>query len=279
MLIPFTKMQGTGNDFIILNQLDVDYGLSKEVIEKIASRQYGIGFDQLLIIENSSNPKAEFKYRIFNADGNEVEQCGNGARCFFQYIVDKKLSTNSSIVVETKSGLITLKYNPKKLVEVNMGEPIFNDEDIPFISNNKKLKIKIDDTLVDINVISMGNPHAVIKIDDFNQCDIKQISESLQNSPQFPKSVNVGFLKTIDKNTIRLKVYERGSGLTLACGTGACAAAVIAIGQKWVTNPVCVEMDGGQLIINWHDQKDVILMGPAQIVFEGEINLDKFIDD
>jgi len=279
MLIPFTKMQGTGNDFIILNQLDVDYGLSKEVIKKLASRQYGIGFDQLLIIENSSNPKAEFKYRIFNADGNEVEQCGNGARCFFQYIVDKKLSTNSSIVVETKSGLITLKYNPKKLVEVNMGEPIFNDEDIPFISNNKKLKIKIDDTLVDINVISMGNPHAVIKIDDFNQCDIKQISESLQNSPQFPKSVNVGFLKTIDKNTIRLKVYERGSGLTLACGTGACAAAVIAIGQKWVTNPVCVEMDGGQLIINWHDQKDVILMGPAQIVFEGEINLDKFIDD
>ena len=279
MLLPFTKMQGTGNDFIILNQLDVDYGLSKEVIEKLANRQYGIGFDQLLIIENSSNPKAEFKYRIFNADGNEVEQCGNGARCFFQYIINKKLSNNSSIVVETKSGLITLKYNPNKLVEVNMGEPIFNDEDIPFISNNEKLKIKIDDTLVDINVISMGNPHAVIKIDDFNKCDIKKISESLQNSPQFPKSVNVGFLKTIDKNTIRLKVYERGSGLTLACGTGACAAAVIAISQKWVTNPVRVEMDGGELIIDWHNQKDVILMGPAQIVFEGEINLDKFIDD
>ena len=279
MLIPFTKMQGTGNDFIILNQLDVDYGLSKEVIQKLANRQYGIGFDQLLIIENSSNPKADFKYRIFNADGNEVEQCGNGARCFFQYIIDKKLSTNSSIVVETKSGLITLKYNANKLVEVNMGEPIFNYEDIPFISNNEKLKIKIDDTSIDINVVSMGNPHAVIKIDDFNQCDIKEISESLQNSSQFPKSVNVGFLKTIDKNTIRLKVYERGSGLTLACGTGACAAAVIAIGQKWVANPVCVEMDGGELIINWHDQKDVILMGPAQIVFEGEINLDKFIDD
>jgi len=279
MLLPFTKMQGTGNDFIILNQLDVDYGLSRRVIEKLANRKYGIGFDQLLIIESTSNPKAEFKYRIFNADGNEVEQCGNGARCFFQYIVDKKLSTNSSIVVETKSGLITLKYNPNKLVEVNMGEPIFNDKDIPFISNNEKLKIKIDDTLVDVNVISMGNPHAVIKINDFNKCDIKKISESLQNSPQFPKSVNVGFLKTIDKNTIRLKVYERGSGLTLACGTGACAAAVIAISQKWVVNPVRVEMDGGQLIINWHDQKDVILMGPAQIVFEGEINLDKFIDD
>jgi len=279
MLLPFTKMQGTGNDFIILNQLDVNYGLSKRVIEKLASRQYGIGFDQLLIVENSSNPKAEFKYRIFNADGNEVEQCGNGARCFFQYIINKKLSNNSSIVVETKSGLITLKYNSNELVEVNMGKPIFNYEDIPFISNNKKLKIHINDTLVDINVISMGNPHAVIKIDDFNQCDIKEISESLQNSPQFPKSVNVGFLKTIDKNTIRLKVYERGSGLTLACGTGACAAAVIAIGQKWVANPVCVEMDGGQLIINWHDQKDVILIGPAQIVFEGEINLDKFIDD
>jgi diaminopimelate epimerase len=259
MLLPFTKMQGTGNDFIILNQLDVDYGLSKRVIEKLANRKYGIGFDQLLIIESTSNPKAEFKYRIFNADGNEVEQCGNGARCFFQYIVDKKLSTNSSIVVETKSGLITLKYNPNKLVEVNMGEPIFNDEDIPFIS--------------------MGNPHAVIKIDDFNKCDFKKISESLQNSPQFPKSVNVGFLKTIDKNTIRLKVYERGSGLTLACGTGACAAAVIAISQKWVANPVRVEMDGGQLTINWHDQKDVILIGPAQIVFEGEINLDKFIHD
>lgn len=279
MLLPFTKMQGTGNDFIILNQLDVDYGLSKEVIEKLANRQYGIGFDQLLIVENSSNPKAEFKYRIFNADGNEVEQCGNGARCFFQYIINKKLSNNLSIVVETKSGLITLKYNSNELVEVNMGKPIFNYEDIPFISNNEKLKIQIDDTLVDINVISMGNPHAVIKIDDFNKCDIKEISESLQNSPQFPKSVNVGFLKTIDKNTIRLKVYERGSGLTLACGTGACAAAVIAIGQKWVTNPVHVQMDGGELIIDWHNQKDVILMGPAQIVFEGEINLDKFIDD
>jgi diaminopimelate epimerase len=279
MLLSFTKMQGTGNDFIILNQLDVDYGLSKEVIEKLANRQYGIGFDQLLIIENSINPKAEFKYRIFNADGNEVEQCGNGARCFFQYIVDKKLSINSSIVVETKSGLITLQYNSNKLVEVNMGEPIFNDEDIPFISNNEKLKIKIDDTLVDINVISMGNPHAVIKIDEFDKCDIEEISESLQNSPQFPKSVNVGFLKTIDKNTIRLKVYERGSGLTLACGTGACAAAVIAIGQKWVTNPVRVQMDGGELVIDWHNQKDVILMGPAQIVFEGEINLDKFIND
>ena len=279
MLLPFTKMQGTGNDFIILNQLDVDYGLSEGVIEKLANRQYGIGFDQLLIIENASNPQAEFKYRIFNADGAEVEQCGNGARCFFQYIIDKKLSTNSSIVVETKSGLITLKHNSNKLVEVNMGEPIFNYEDIPFISNNEKLKIKINETLVDINVISMGNPHALIKIDDFNKCDIKKISESLQNSPQFPKSVNVGFLKTIDKNTIRLKVYERGSGLTLACGTGACAAAVIAISQKWVVNPVRVEMDGGQLIINWHDQKDVILMGPAQIVFEGEINLDKFIDD
>jgi len=279
MLLPFTKMQGTGNDFIILNQLDVNYGLSKKVIEKLSNRQYGIGFDQLLIIENSSNPKAEFKYRIFNADGAEVEQCGNGARCFFQYIINKKLSNNSSIVVETKSGLITLQYNSNELVEVNMGEPIFNYEDIPFISNNEKLKIKIDDTLVDINVISMGNPHAVIKIDDFNKCDIKEISESLQNSSQFPKSVNVGFLKTIDKNTIRLKVYERGSGLTLACGTGACAAAVIAISQKWVANPVCVEMDGGELIINWHDQKDVILIGPAQIVFEGEINLDKFIDD
>ena len=279
MLLPFTKMQGTGNDFIILNQLDVDYGLSKRVIEKLANRQYGIGFDQLLIVENSSNPKAEFKYRIFNADGNEVGQCGNGARCFFQYIINKKLSNNSSIVVETKSGLITLKYNSNELVEVNMGKPIFNYEDIPFISNNEKLKIQIDDTLVDINVTSMGNPHAVIKIDDFNKCDIKEISESLQNSPQFPKSVNVGFLKTIDKNTIRLKVYERGSGLTLACGTGACAAAVIAIGQKWVTNPVRVEMDGGELIIGWHNQKDVILMGPAQIVFEGEINLDKFIDD
>ena len=279
MLLPFTKMQGTGNDFIILNQLDVNYGLSKRVIEKLASRQYGIGFDQLLIVENTSNPKAEFKYRIFNADGNEVEQCGNGARCFFQYIINKKLSTNSSIVVETKSGLITLKYNSNELVEVNMGEPIINYEDIPFIPNNEKLKIEIDDTLIDINVVSMGNPHAVIKIDDFNKCDIKEISESLQNSPQFPKSVNVGFFKTIDKNTIRLKVYERGSGLTLACGTGACAAAVIAISQKWVTNPVRVQMDGGELIIDWHNQKDVILMGPAQIVFEGEINLDKFIDD
>jgi len=259
MKIPFTKMHGIGNDFIILNQLENQYNLNSELIRSLSHRQYGIGFDQLLIVESSLNPKAEFKYRIFNADGNEVEQCGNGARCFYRFIKNKALSKKLQLIVETKLGLIKLSERSESLISVDMGKPIFNKK----ISNL-------------FTSISIGNPHAVLKPLDKNQeweGAIKLAKEIQANKAFFPNGVNVGFMKIIDNNNLRLKVLERGSGITLACGTGACAAAATAISKKMVKTPVTVHMDGGNLIIDWDGSNSITLSGTANIVFEGEFDL------
>ena len=259
MKIPFTKMHGTGNDFIILDQLENLYNLNSELIRSLSHRQFGIGFDQLLIIESSLNPKAEFKYRIFNADGSEVEQCGNGARCFYRYIKNKKLSKNSKITVETKSGLIVLSEHSENLISVDMGKPIFKDK----ISNL-------------FTSVSIGNPHAVLEPLDKNQeweSAIKLGKEIQANKAFFSDGVNVSFMKIINDNNLRLKVLERGSGITLACGTGACAASATAILKGTVKTPVTVHMDGGNLIIDWDGINSIILSGPAEIVFEGEFDL------
>ncbi|MDC6484796.1 diaminopimelate epimerase [Methylophilaceae bacterium] len=259
MKICFTKMHGIGNDFIILNQLETQYKLNSKMISSLSHRQFGIGFDQLLIIESSSNPKADFKYRIFNADGNEVEQCGNGARCFYYFIKNKNLSTKSKITVETKSGLIVLSEGSENLISVDMGKPIFRD--------------KISDLFT---YVSIGNPHAVLEPlnKDQNWDDAINLGKKIQaNKVDFPDGVNVGFMKIIDKNNLELKVLERGSGLTLACGSGACAAAAMAILRKLVISPVKVHMDGGILIIEWDSLNTIIMSGPAEIVFEGEFDL------
>ena len=272
--IPFTKMHGIGNDFIIINQIDVDYHLSKKIIHQLANRRTGIGFDQMLIIEKSSLEHADFKYRIFNADGSEVAQCGNGARCFFRFIHYQGLSAKKNIAVETKAGILSLFDKDNGMIGVDMGEPIFNHEKIPYQQNSQNdLSLFFDNQKYIFDVISMGNPHAVIKVDDFDSINITKISKNLQNSNAFPESVNVGFLKIKNKKEIRLKVYERGSGLTLACGSGACAAAVIAIQNDWVDNPVKVVMDGGELEIFWENKQSVVIVGPAQIVYEGLIEL------
>jgi diaminopimelate epimerase len=259
MKIQFTKMHGIGNDFIIINQLQKKYKLNSAIIKFLASRQFGIGFDQLLIIENSSNPKAEFKYRIFNLDGNEVEQCGNGARCFYRYIKSKNLSINSKITVETKAGLIILTEPTEGQISVNMGKPIFKKQ----ISES-------------YTFVSMGNPHVVLNPLKENQKwdDAIRYGKEIQTDKiNFPNGVNVGFMKIIDKNSLKLKVLERGSGITLACGSGACAAAATAILRKLVVTPVNVHMDGGKLLIDWDGANSIIMSGPAEIVFEGEIDL------
>jgi diaminopimelate epimerase len=272
--IPFTKMHGIGNDFIIINQIDVDYHLSKKIIHQLANRRTGIGFDQMLIIEKSSLEHADFKYRIFNADGSEVAQCGNGARCFFRFIHYHGLSAKKNIVVETKAGILSLFDKDNGMIGVDMGEPIFNHEKIPYQQNSQNdLNLLFNNQKYIFDVISMGNPHAVIKVNDFDSINITEISKNLQTSNAFPESVNVGFLKIKNKKEIRLKVYERGSGLTLACGSGACAAAVIAIQNDWVDNPVKVVMDGGELEIFWKNKQSVVMVGPAQIVYEGLIEL------
>lgn len=272
--IPFTKMHGIGNDFIIINQIDVDYHLSKKIIHQLANRRTGVGFDQMLIIEKSSLEHADFKYRIFNADGSEVAQCGNGARCFFRFIHYHGLSAKKNIVVETKAGILALFYKDNGMIGVDMGEPIFNHEKIPYQQNSQNdLNLLFNNQKYIFDVISMGNPHAVIKVNDFDSINITEISKNLQTSNAFPESVNVGFLKIKNKKEIRLKVYERGSGLTLACGSGACAAAVIAIQNDWVDNPVKVVMDGGELEIFWKNKQSVVMVGPAQIVYEGLIEL------
>src|SRR5210317_153720 len=272
--IPFTKMHGIGNDFIIINQIDVDYHLSKKIIHQLANRRTGIGFDQMLIIEKSSLEHADFKYRIFNADGSEVPQCGNGARCFFRFIHYHGLSAKKNIVVETKAGILSLFDKDNGMIGVDMGEPIFNHEKIPYQQNSQNdLNLLFNNQKYIFDVISMGNPHAVIKVDDFDSINITEISKNLQTSYAFPESVNVGFLKIKNKKEIRLKVYERGSGLTLACGSGACAAAVIAIQNDWVDNPVKVVTDGGELEIFWENKQSVVMVGPAQIVYEGLIEL------
>ena len=259
MKIRFTKMHGIGNDFIVIDQLKTQYNLSPKEISLLSHRQFGIGFDQLLIIEASSNPEAEFRYRIFNADGDEVEQCGNGARCFYHYIKKKNLSKHTQISVETKSGLIVLSKKNEDLISVDMGKPVF--------------KKNISDLFT---FVSTGNPHAVLN--PMNKSDkwadaIKYAKELQNNTTLFPKGVNVGLMKIIDKNNLRLKVLERGSGLTLACGSGACAATAVAIQKKLVNTPVIVNMDGGDLIIDWDGLNSIIMSGPAKIVFEGEFDL------
>ena len=258
----FTKMQGTGNDFIVIDQIEHDYGLTKGIIQKLSDRNFGIGFDQLLIVEKSSSKNADFKYRIFNADGGEVEQCGNGARCFYKYIKNYQLSKKTIISVETKSGIISLSENNNGMVSVDMGLP--------------KLKSSKNINDITYHEVSIGNPHAVINLSDnkIPEKKYRDIALDIQNT--YKNGINVGFMSIIDKNSIKLKVYERGSGFTMACGSGACAAAAIAISKYNLERSLSVQMDGGLLQIDWDMKNNINLSGLAEICFEGEVSLDKY---
>ncbi len=283
----FTKMHGAGNDFVVLDNLSGQLDLTSETIKKLADRHFGVGADQVLVVERSDI--ADFKYRIFNADGQEVQQCGNGARCFAQYVVDKGLTDQHKIRVETLAGIIAPELIVNNLVKVNMGPAYFDAAQVPFVSDSlpsrkvgqlTQYKLPVDCTPdleeLWVAVVSMGNPHVVIQLDKPATDDLVQrLGAVLESHPRFPERVNVGFLHVVDRAQVHLRVYERGVGETLACGTGACAAAVCAMRMGLIADKVNVVKTGGTLTIEWDGQveSDVLMTGPAQTVFEGEFYL------
>ncbi|WP_036300962.1 diaminopimelate epimerase [Methylotenera sp. L2L1] len=274
-IIKFTKMQGAGNDFMVIDGVTQSVALATDMIKKLAHRQFGIGFDQLLLVESSMI--ADFKYRIFNADGSEVSQCGNGARCFVRFVVDQGLTNQHEISVETASGIITPKLEEHGLVTVNMGAPRFNPNTIPFVAESvaNSYTLEVNNQALDISAVSMGNPHAVLVVDDVETAPVLPLGSTIEHHPRFPERVNVGFMQIIDEHHIKLRVFERGSGETLACGTGACAAAVAGMQLGHLTSPVSVSARGGELSIAWQGADAPVMMtGPAVTVFTGEIDLD-----
>jgi diaminopimelate epimerase len=272
--IKFSKMQGAGNDFMVIDAIHQAIDLTPEQIQKLAHRQFGVGFDQLLLVETST--VADFKYRIFNADGGEVAQCGNGARCFVRFVVDQKLTDKHEISVETASGIITPKLEDSGLVTVNMGAPRFALDEIPFIADNdaNTYLLEVNVQRIEIAALSMGNPHAVQIVDDVEAAPVAALGSQIELHPRFPERVNAGFMQILDPHHIKLRVYERGTGETLACGTGACAAVVAGIQQGRLQSPVTVSARGGELHISWQGANSPVMMtGPATTVFSGTLTL------
>ena len=271
-----TKMQGAGNDFVVVDGFSAPVSLTSAQIKKIANRNFGVGCDQLLIVEKTSLPNVDFKYRIFNADGGEVEQCGNGARCFVRFVIDKGLTQKREISVETASGIITLNMLANNQVTVNMGAPIFEPAKIPFIAEKKlnQYALQSNNHAVSVSVVSMGNPHAVMIVDDVETANVAELGPLIESHANFPQRVNAGFMQVLNSHAINLRVYERGAGETLACGTGACAAVVCGIQLGLLASPVLINARGGKLNIEWLGENNAVMMtGDAEIVFEGNINI------
>ena len=276
MKLKFTKMHGAGNDFVVIDGVRQEIYLTAEQIRLLADRHFGVGCDQILLVERSQNDEADFRYRIFNADGGEVEQCGNGARCFVRFVHDHKLTSKREIVVETKSGLISPRLEDDGRVTVNMGAPIFEAARIPFTSDSDAIiqPLDVNGETVQITAVSIGNPHAVQVVDDIEQASVATLGPLIEHHPRFPRRVNAGFMQIVDRGHIRLRVYERGSGETMSCGTGACAAVVSGIRRGLLDNVVQVATHGGVLTIGWAGAGAPVMMtGPAITVFDGEINL------
>ena len=275
MKLKFTKMQGLGNDFVVLDGINQSITLNQQQIRRLADRHFGIGCDQLLLVEKAVG-QADFRYRIFNADGGEVEQCGNGARCFVRYVHDHGLTGKREIRVETLSGIISPKLELDGSVTVNMGTPLFEPGKIPFIAEKKELsyRLELPAGAVTVSVLSMGNPHAVRVVPDIDSAPVETEGLLIEAHSRFPKRVNVGYMQVIDRKHIKLRVFERGAGETLACGTGACAAVVTGINLGLLDDRILVSTKGGELNIGWSGNDEPVWMtGPAVAVFEGEINL------
>jgi diaminopimelate epimerase len=272
----FTKMHGAGNDFVVIDGVRQHLSLAPEQLRLLADRHFGVGCDQILLVEKSQNQEADFRYRIFNADGGEVEQCGNGARCFVRFVHDQKLTSKREIVVETKSGLIMPRLEEDGRVTVNMGAPVFDAARIPFVGGTEQASEALDVSGVTLHIsaLSMGNPHAVQVVDDIETADVARTGALIELHPRFPKRVNAGFMQVVDRHSIKLRVFERGAGETLACGTGACAAAVAGIRLGLLDSPVHVLTRGGALGVAWDGMgQPVMLTGPAITVFNGEITI------
>ena len=276
MKLKFSKMHGLGNDFVVIDGVRQSVHLTPEQIRFLADRHFGVGCDQLLLVEPARQPGVDFRYRIFNADGGEVEQCGNGARCFVRFVHDQGLTAKSEIRVETQAGVIGPRLEADGLVTVDMGVPVFEPARIPFISDTDApaQPLQVGDRTVAIGAVSMGNPHAVQVVGDVDQHPVAEEGPLIESHPRFPQRVNAGFMAVQDRHHIKLRVYERGAGETLACGTGACAAVVSCIRRGLLDSPVRVTTRGGELSIAWAGAGTPVLMtGPAVTVFSGEIDL------
>ncbi len=276
MKLKFTKMHGLGNDFVVIDGVRQQIALSPEQLRYLGNRHFGVGCDQILLVEKASRPGVDFRYRIFNSDGGEVEQCGNGARCFVRFVHDQGLTDKREIRVETLRGDISPRLEADGMVSVDMGVPVFAPERIPFVSTTDDLLQPLDvggEELL-ITAVSMGNPHAVQIVADVDIAPVAAQGPLIEAHPRFPQRVNAGFMQIVERQAIRLRVFERGAGETLACGTGACAAVVAGIARGLLDSPVRVATRGGELTIAWRGQGEPVLMtGPAITVFTGEIEL------
>lgn len=276
MQLQFTKMHGTGNDFVVIDLISQHYKLRSRDVRKLADRHFGVGCDQVLVVEPPQNPHVDFRYRIYNADGEEVEQCGNGARCFARFVREKRLTTKKVISVETSAGVITLRVMPNHDVEVNMGAPVFEPGKIPFKASTRapSYALRVKDKELEIGAVSMGNPHAVLLVDNVARADVETLGPLIESHPDFPKRVNAGFMQLVSDREIKLRVYERGVGETLACGTGACAAVAYGISRGWLRDSVTVTLPGGKLSVSWAGEGQPVMMtGPTAIVFDGTIKI------
>jgi diaminopimelate epimerase len=285
MLVRFTKMHGTGNDFALLDLISQNIHISEEQIRALSDRRTGIGFDQLLIVEAPRNPDMDFRYRIYNADGSEAQQCGNGARCFTRFVRDRGLTTKTRLQIETNTGSIECRLLKDGNISVDMGPPQLEPGQIPFVADQPAITYRLQpcpdqtghidfsDTL-EIAVVSMGNPHAVLRVADTETAAVNRLGPIVQAHPRFPEQCNVGFMQIVNRSKIKLRVYERGVGETLACGSGACAAVVAGRLQGLLDADVNVELSGGMLEVTWQgDQNPVILTGPACRVYEGHLQI------
>jgi diaminopimelate epimerase len=276
MQLQFTKMHGAGNDFVVIDLISQHYTLRLQDVRRLADRHFGVGCDQVLTVEAPQNPQVDFRYRIYNADGTEVEQCGNGARCFARFVREKKLTSKRIISVETAAGIIELRVRPNHDVEVNMGPPEFEPANIPFTAaaRAQSYPLIVGDKTLEIGAVSMGNPHAVLRVNSTKRSEIERLGPLIESHSDFPRQVNVGFMQIVSDTQIKLRVYERGVGETLACGTGACAAVVYGISRGWLSDSVTVALPGGKLSVSWAGMGQPVMMtGPTAVVFDGTIKI------
>ncbi|MCO8088867.1 diaminopimelate epimerase [Acinetobacter indicus] len=279
MFLEFTKMHGLGNDFMVVDLISQRAYFDSLTIQRLADRHFGVGFDQLLVVEPPDVPNADFKYRIFNANGSEVEQCGNGVRCFARFVHERQLTSKTKIKVQTKAGIVEPELGQNGWVRVNMGQPKFLPQEIPFIADepdNLYDLMLANEEKLSIDVVNMGNPHAVTIVQDILTADVARLGPQIESHERFPQRVNAGFMQILDEQHARLRVFERGVGETLACGTGACAAAVSGMRRGVLASKVEIELAGGKLQIEWKEGDVVWMTGPTANVYEGRLDLRYF---
>lgn len=276
MKLAFTKMHGAGNDFVVVDAVTQAVALSTNQVRYIADRSRGVGCDQVLVVEPPTDPDADFRYRIFNADGSEVEQCGNGARCFARFVREKRLTHRHELCVQTAKGRMFLRVSKEGRIDANMGPPVFTPSEVPFIADTAELEysVEVNGSSLKMGALSMGNPHAVVCVDDLKATDVSGLGAAIERHSRFPERVNAGFMQVISRTDIKLRVFERGVGETQACGTGACAAVVHGIRMGLLDNTVTAHLPGGKLTVRWAgEEQPVWLGGPTATVFEGTIRL------